>query len=198
MPYVPFSSTSLYCGYFTPKALVCQEYSVYFVIMRQKYLLVIFMTVITVRALIFYIILTLMMKLMGKRQIGEMQVSELVTTVLLSELAVLPITDNEIPLLHGLVPLVMISSIEVIVSYASRMSSRFRTLLNGNPITLYEKNKFIEANLTKARVSTEDVEAQVRINGFACMGEVSKVILERTGKMSVLPKQSPNPNQSGE
>jgi uncharacterized membrane protein YcaP (DUF421 family) len=166
--------------------------------MRQKYLLVIFMTVITVRALIFYIILTLMMKLMGKRQIGEMQVSELVTTVLLSELAVLPITDNEIPLLHGLVPLVMISSIEVIVSYASRMSSRFRTLLNGNPITLYEKNKFIEANLTKARVSTEDVEAQVRINGFACMGEVSKVILERTGKMSVLPKQSPNPNQSGE
>ena len=70
--------------------------------------------------------------------------------------------------------------------------------INGNPITLYEKNKFIQENLTKARVSTEDVEAQVRINGYANIKMVDKVILERTGKMSVLPKDSPMENQSGE
>lgn len=156
------------------------------------------MTITVIRAFIFYILLTLMMKLMGKRQIGEMQLSELVTTVLLSELAVLPVTDNDIPLLHGVIPLILLSSIEVIVSFLSRKSKRFRVLLNGNPIVLYESDKFIEPNLTKARVSTEDIEAQVRINGFPDMQEVNKVILERTGKMSVLPKQNAQPNQSGE
>ncbi len=156
------------------------------------------MTIIVTRAFIFYTLLTLMMKLMGKRQIGEMQVSELVTTILLSELAVLPVTDSDIPLLHGVLPLVMLSSIEVIVSFASRKSKLFRTLLNGEPIVLYENSRFDEKNLTKARISTEDIEAQVRINGFENMQEVSKVILERTGKMSVLPKENAQPNQSGE
>ena len=156
------------------------------------------MAIIVIRSLIFYLLLTFMMMLMGKRQIGEMQVSELVTTVLLSELAVLPVTDTDIPLLHGLFPLVILSSIEVIVSFASRKSKRFRVFLNGNPITLFTDGKFIEENLTKSRVSTEDVEAQVRINGFKNLGQVSEVILERTGKMSILPKEDNQPNQSGE
>ena len=156
------------------------------------------MTIITIRAFIFYILLTLMMKLMGKRQIGEMQLSELVTTVLLSELAVLPVTDGDVPLLQGLIPLLLISSLEVVISFISRKSQKFRVLLNGNPITLYEKNRYIEQNLTKARVSREDIEAQVRINGFKSVDMVDSVILERTGKMSVLPKGDPMPNQSGE
>lgn len=156
------------------------------------------MTVILTRSVIFYILLTLMMKLMGKRQIGEMQVSELVTTVLLSELAVLPITDPDIPLLHGLLPLLLISSFEVIVSFLCQKSEKFRVLLNGNPIILYEKGKYIDKNLIKARVSADDVEAQVRINGFANLKQVDKIILERTGKMSIIPKIDPNPNQSGE
>ena len=156
------------------------------------------MTIITIRAFIFYILLTLMMKLMGKRQIGEMQLSELVTTVLLSELAVLPVTDVDVPLLQGLIPLLLISSLEVVISFISRKSQKFRVLLNGNPITLYENNRYIEQNLTKARVSREDIEAQVRINGFKSVDMVDSVILERTGKMSVLPKSDPMPNQSGE
>ncbi len=156
------------------------------------------MTIIVIRAFIFYILLTAMMKLMGKRQIGEMQLSELITTVLLSELAVLPVTDSDIPLLHGLLPFMIISSIEVIVSFISQRSRKFRIFLNGNPITLYENNSFVEKNLVIARVSEEDVEAQVRINGFENLTEVNKVILERTGKMSVLPKKDSQPNQSGE
>ncbi len=156
------------------------------------------MTIILIRATILYIMLTFMMKLMGKRQIGEMQVSELVTTVLLSELAVFPVTDTDIPLLQGLLPMLLISSFEVMISFASRKSKKFRVFLNGNPIVLYEKSHYLEKNLTKARLSTEDIEAQVRINGFESLQEVSKVILERTGKMSVLPKKNNTPNQSGE
>lgn len=156
------------------------------------------MTIIVIRSFIFYALLTMMMKFMGKRQIGEMQVSELVTTVLLSELAVLPITDFDIPLLHGLLPLLLISSFEVIVSFLCQKSKKIRIFLNGNPIVLYENEKFIDINLVKARVSTEDVEAQVRINGFESLAQVKTVILERTGKMSILPKGEAAPNQSGE
>ncbi len=150
------------------------------------------------RAFIFYILLTLMMKLMGKRQIGEMQLTELVTTVFLSELAVLAVTDNGIPLLQGVIPLVMLSSIEVIISFICRKSNRFRAILNGNPIALYENGAFIEQNLTKARVSAEDIEAQVRINGYENMSFVKTVILERTGKMSVIPIDNQIPNQTDE
>ena len=156
------------------------------------------MTVIVTRAIIFYALLVFMMKLMGKRQIGEMQLSELITTVLLSELAVLPVTDADIPLLHGLVPLVMISSIEVIISFLSQKSEKFRVLLNGNPLVLYENDAFVEPNLLKTRISGEDIEAQVRINGYESLNEVSKVILERTGKMSVLPKGNQTSNNDGE
>ncbi len=156
------------------------------------------MTIILIRATLLYIMLTLMMKLMGKRQIGEMQVSELVTTVLLSELAVFPVTDTDTPLLQGLMPMLLISSFEVMISFVSQKSKWFRNFLNGTPIVLYEKNHYIEKNLTKARVSTDDIEAQVRINGYFGVDEVSKVILERTGKMSILPKKNNTPNQSGE
>ncbi len=156
------------------------------------------MTIIVIRAFILYILLTSMMKLMGKRQIGEMQLSELVTTVLLSELAVLPVTDNDIPLLHGIIPVLMISSIEVLISFFSLKSKRFRVFLNGDPIVLYENGAFNRKNLLKARMSKEDVEAQVRINGFENLEMVKTVILERTGKMSVLPNNGSQPNQSGE
>ncbi len=156
------------------------------------------MSIIVIRAFIFYVLLTLMMKLMGKRQIGEMELSELVTTVLLSELAVLPVTDTDIPIIHGVLPVMLISSLEVIVSFMSQRSKKFRELLNGNPIVLYEKGKFIDKNLIKTRISTEDVEAQVRINGFEGLEEVSHVMLERTGKMSILPIKNEKPNQSGD
>ncbi len=156
------------------------------------------MAVIVLRALLFYILLTAMMRFMGKRQIGEMQVSELVTTVFLSELAVFPVTDPDIPILHGVIPVIMISTIEVVISFISLKSRRFRKFINGDAIVLYEKGKFIRKNLLTVRMSEEDVEAQVRINGFEDLNMVKKIILERTGKMSVLPKGENQPNQSGE
>ncbi len=156
------------------------------------------MSIIITRAFIFYIILTLMMKLMGKRQLGEMELSELVTTFLLSELAVFSITDPDIPIIHGLFPVLLISSLEVIISFFCQRNKTILKLLNGNPVVLYEKGGYIENNLIKTRVSTEDVETQVRINGFKGIEEVDKIILERTGKMSILPKNGETPNQNGE
>ena len=156
------------------------------------------MSIILSRAFIFYILLTFMMKLMGKRQIGEMELSELVTTVLLSELAVFPVTDTDIPLIHGLLPVLLISSLEVIISFACQRSKKLMVLLNGNPILLYEKGNFVDKNLIKTRISAEDVETQVRTNGFKDLNQVDKVILERNGKMSVLALSEEPQNQNGE
>lgn len=151
---------------------------------------------IALRALFFYVILMALMRFMGKRQIGEMQLSEFVTTILLSELAVYPVCETEIPLLYGLVPLLLIASVEVLIAILCQKSRKFRIFLNGNPLTLYEKSAFVRKNLIKSRMTEEDVEAQVRINGFKGMKEVSTVVLERTGKLSVLPKEETKPNQS--
>ena len=155
------------------------------------------MLTVALRALLFYLILMALMRFMGKRQIGELQLSEFVTTILLSELAVLPVSDTRIPLLYGLFPLLLIASVEVVIAILCQKSQKFRTFINGNPITLYENGAFNRKSLIMTRLSREDVAAQVRINGYSDMTEVSKVILEQTGKMSVLPKGPSTPNQSG-
>jgi uncharacterized membrane protein YcaP (DUF421 family) len=126
---------------------------------------------------------------MGKRQIGEVQLSEFVAVILLSEIAALPITDRDIPLSHGLVPLVVIASIEIIIAFVCRKSSFLRKLVDGKPVVLVKNGKVISENLTKTRVTPDEIEAEIRINGYRHIKEVDTIILEQTGKMSVLPKK---------
>ena len=145
-----------------------------------------------VRTIILYFLIVVGMRLMGKRQIGELQLSEFVAALLLSELASLPITDRDIPLLHGLVPIVVIASMEVVISFVNRKCPRFRRWIIGEPIVLVRNGKIVEANLTKARITPDEVEAQIRIDGYESIKEVKTVILEETGKMSVLPKTPKN------
>ena len=144
---------------------------------------------IVLRALIFYILLMVFMRFMGKRQIGEMQMTEFITMVMLSELAVLPVTDADVPLLHGLVPLAVISSCEVMISYFSSKSMRFTKFISGNAVPLMRNGCYIEKNLQRTRISHDDVETQIRIGGYSGPEDVDTVILERTGKMSILPKE---------
>ena len=140
------------------------------------------------RAVIFYLLLIIFMRFMGKRQIGEMQMTEFITMMMLSELAVLAVTDNDIPLLHGLIPLAIISSAEVIFSFLSSRSKKFMVFMNGSPVPLIKGGYYIEKNLKKTRISKDDIEAQIRIDGYRGVDEIDTVILERTGKMSILPK----------
>lgn len=152
------------------------------------------MVVIVIRTIIFYIFLTVLMRLMGKRQIGEVQLSEFVAVVILSELAALPITDRDIPLSHGLVPLIIISSTEVIIAYICRKSVKIRRFIDGKPIVLVQNGKIINKNLTKTRVTPDEIESEIRINGYRQIQEIDTVILEQTGKMSVLPKKKSESN----
>lgn len=146
------------------------------------------MLTVCIRTLVFYILLTALMRLMGKRQIGEMTMPEFVSAILLSELAVLPMTDPDVPLLYGVAPILLIACCEVIISALCRSSRGFRKLVQGEPIPLVKNGMILEANCAKARVSEDDIMTTVRCEGYDSLAQVSDVTLERTGKMSVLPK----------
>lgn len=155
------------------------------------------MTAILARTVLAYLILLAIVRLMGKRQIGELQMTEFISAILLSEIASLPLTDRDIPLLYGILPLCVIGSFEVILALLCRRFVPFRHFLEGKPIELVKDGKYLEQNLTKTRISREEVDAEIRINGFGSIQEVDTVTLEPTGKMSVLPKSGESqPQQS--
>lgn len=145
------------------------------------------MTAILFRTGISYFLLLCIVRLMGKRQIGELQMTEFISAMLLSQAAVFPMTDPDIPLLYGILPLLCIGSFEVILSMLCIKSTRFRHFLEGKPIPLVENGSYVQQNLLRTRISREEVLSQIRNNGYTGLEEVDKVILEPTGNMSVLP-----------
>lgn len=148
------------------------------------------MIAIFARTVLIYFSLMLIVRLMGKRQIGELQMTEFISAILLSEIAALPVADRDIPLVYGILPLCIIGCMEVIFALLCRKFRPLRRLLEGKPVELVHNGHYLQKNLTRTRISQEEVEAQIRINGYRSIAEVDRVILEQTGKMSVLPARS--------
>lgn len=144
------------------------------------------MTVILMRTIIFFVLLNLGMRMMGKRQIGELHLTEFITAVMLSELALLPITDVDIPLLYGLFAMFTLCCLEVISAYMCRNIPVLRRIMEGRPLVLVSRGRIIEENLAGSRISTEELFAAIRVAGFRGIDEVSYVILEQTGALSVI------------
>lgn len=146
------------------------------------------MGVIFTRTVIFYVLLNLGMRLTGKRQIGEIQLAEFVSAVMLSELALIPITDPEKPLVYGLLGIAVLCCLEIISAFLCRKSKLFRRAMEGRPLVLMCKGRIDERSLDNARISTDELFAAIR--GAGCRGpeDVSYVILEQNGTLSVIPK----------
>ncbi|MBQ8402340.1 MAG: DUF421 domain-containing protein [Clostridia bacterium] len=140
------------------------------------------------RTILIYGFLLLAMRLMGKRQIGELQISELIVTFMLSELAVNPIANPSMPLLHAIVPILLLLSIEVILSYWMTKSNRMKRLLSGTPAIVICRGKLDQKVMAENRLEVDELLAELRQNGFAGPGEVAYAILEENGKISVFPK----------
>lgn len=151
-----------------------------------------------IRTLIIYVILELSMKLMGKRQIGEFQLSELVTTLLLSELAALPISDPDIPILYMVLPVSLIISLEVITSYLSVKSVRLRRILSGKPSVLIRRGVLDQSELRRLRISCSELLGQLRQKGYGDISEINYAIVEDNGQLSVFPKIAMRPPDIGE
>lgn len=148
-----------------------------------------------IRTIIIYVILNVMLKIMGKRQIGELEVNELVSTLLISEIGALPISDTNIPLLPSLIPILFIAAAEVIISIVKNKSNAVKRIVEGEPVYIIYKGRLRQRALRENRISINEVLTEMRTQGIADLGDVRYAILEQNGKVSFL-KESDSPNIS--
>lgn len=153
---------------------------------------------ILVRTVLIYFILALLMQLTGKRQIGQLQVSELLCALLLSELAAIPITDSNIPLSHAIIPIVALSTLEVIISFLVTKSPLIRKFFDGEPSILIRGGKLDQKALAAARINLDELLGFMRLQGIATPADVAYAILEQNGQISFLPKASARAASAGE
>ena len=138
------------------------------------------------RALILYIALIIVVRLMGKRQVGEMEPVELVVAMLIADLAAVPMQDTGITLFAGLVPIFTILAAEILLSALIFRSTKLQKLLCGKPVILIQNGKFLYPNMKKTRVSVNELTAYLRENGVLDPTVVKYAILETDGSISVI------------
>lgn len=124
---------------------------------------------------------------MGKRQIGELQVSDFIVTIMLSEIAAAPITTKNLPLLHAVVPIVLLLGIEVAISFLLIRCNRLKRLFYGSPAILISKGELKQDELRKNRIELDELLSELRQKGCSDISDVNYAILEENGKLSVFP-----------
>lgn len=151
------------------------------------------MATICIRLTIIYFSTIICMRIMGKRQIGEMELSELVTAIFISEIATNPISDTNIPLLYGIIPTLLLLCFEIVMSFLAVKSNFFKNLLGKNPTFLIYKGKIDEKGLEKVRITVNELMTELRLKDVGDPSQVNYAILEPNGKISISMK-SPHQN----
>ena len=148
-----------------------------------------------IRTIILYLILIAVIRLMGKRQIGQMEPSEFVVTMLVANLASIPMQDGGIPLFSGLVPIVTVLGVELVLSALSMKNLKLRKLLCGKPVILIENGNILQKNLQKTRITLDELIGHLREKDVLDLKAVQYAILETNGNLSVFPfpKEMPAP-----
>ena len=146
------------------------------------------MLVSIIRTIILYIIVILALRFMGKRQISELQTSELVVTLLISNIATIPMQNMNITLFSGLVPIVVLVSFEIIISLIMLKNARFRKFVCGSPVILINDGILDQKKMEQLRMSIEDLEEQLRGLDVASIKDVKYAIVETNGTLSVVKK----------
>ena len=144
--------------------------------------------IVFIRAILLYLLIIFCLRLMGKRQLGELQPSELVITILISNIASLPIEDNSIPMIMGVVPIVVLVGFELIISGISLHSRRFRTLVSGKPVVLIQNGQIDQSAMKQLRFSIDDLMETLRGKSVFDLRDVQYAIVETTGQVNILQK----------
>lgn len=143
---------------------------------------------ILIRGVIIYIIVIASVRLMGKRQIGELQPAELVVTILLSDIASMPLQNSNTPLLQSVATIFLLISLEVITSCFALKFRSFRTLLQGHSVMIVKNGKFVQENMKQIRYSVDDVVEALRLKDVFDVSKVNFAYVETNGSLSVLLK----------
>ena len=146
------------------------------------------MIISVIRTILLYIVIILAIRIMGKRQIGELQTSELVVTLLISDIAAIPMQNTEQSLLSGIVPILILIVCEIIISFLMLKRAGFRRIICGKPIVIISDGKINQSEMHRLRMSTEDLSEELRKQGIFNIEDVGFAIVETNGKLSVLKK----------
>lgn len=144
------------------------------------------MFVLIIRTLILYGLVVVAMRIMGKRQIGELQPSELVVAIMISDLAAVPMQTIDIPLLTGIIPVLTLLIAEVSMSFLSLKSKKARKYITGEPSIIIYKGHIYEKELEKARFTLNDLMEELRLSGYPDISEIDMAILETNGEISIV------------
>ena len=140
-----------------------------------------------IRTIVLYLVLIAVVRLMGKRQIGEMEPAEFVVTMLVANLAAIPMQDGGIPLYSGLVPILTVLGVELVLSVMSMHSVKLRRLLCGKPVILIQNGKILQDQLRSTRVTMDELTELLREKDVLSPDMVQYAILETNGNLSVFP-----------
>ncbi|HGG0418479.1 DUF421 domain-containing protein [Clostridium botulinum] len=151
------------------------------------------MFIVLIRTIILYLLVILSMRLMGKKQVGELEPFELAITIMISELASLPMQDSRIPLLHGIVPILTLLILQNLFSLIQLKSEKIRSLINGEPSILIEKGKIDFQELKNQRFNINDLMEELRLQGYYDLENIEYAILETSGQLSIIPKTEESP-----
>ena len=146
-----------------------------------------------IRTIVLYSVLIAVIRLMGKRQIGQMEPAEFVVTMLVANLASIPMQDSAIPLFSGLVPILTVLGVELVLSALSLRSIKLRKLLCGKPVILIENGNILQKNLEKTRVTLDELTGHLREKDVLDLKTVQYAILETNGNLSVFPYPKDRP-----
>ena len=146
------------------------------------------MLITIIRTLLVYIFVIFAVRIMGKRQISDLQPTELVITLIISDIAAIPLENIEQPLLSGIIPILILIACEISASIFMLKNSKFRTLICGNPVVVIDDGKILQGAMKKLRLSTEDLCIQLRQQNIFSLDEIQYCIVETNGNISVLQK----------
>ncbi|GAA0123343.1 MAG: DUF421 domain-containing protein [Clostridium argentinense] len=151
------------------------------------------MFILVIRTVILYFFLLIIMRLMGKRQLGQLEPFDLVTALMISELAALPMEDNRMPLISSMIPITTLVILQIITSILQLKSEKARTLLNGEPSILIKDGEVDLNELRNQRFNLDDLLEELRLNGYFNLSDIHYAILETNGNISIMPKEENTP-----
>jgi len=151
------------------------------------------MLTIILRCVIIYLIVLFLFRVMGKRQLGQMQPFELVLTLIIADLATIPMAEVSVPVLHGIIPVFTLVLLHFLLTFLSRLSSKFGTLISGKPVIVVNPDGIDYKSLKALNLTIDDLFEAMRGQGYFSLDQIQYAIMETNGKVSVLAKAEASP-----
>ncbi len=151
-----------------------------------------------IRVLIIYILILFVFRLMGKRQIGQMQPFEFVLTLIIADLATIPMAEIALPLLNGVVPMLTLVVFHYVITFLTRKSSAFSKMISGTPVIVVNPNGIDYTALKQLNITIDDLSESIRSAGYFSFAEIDYAIMETTGTVTVMPKPESSPATCGD